>query len=303
MSNTVITYHQAHSWRSSLLVSAAVAATLILAAPTMAPAAQSNLAWNPQPTERLVKLPASYLKKSLDYDFARSGLGQAIRDLDQEVGFKMLTLGDLQAAVERAAGEVRSELRHQFLAEKREYLELVSRKNDLRRKHAETKKKLLERMLERMGFAKESLSPARAELIATQDAARERFQSSVSAVDVKIFETAAVAETKYAREYSKNLTAIETLVRAIDEHSMNTGPVIDGSTVTKESYIRQMLGNAQAELSLLDQEGKVIGYMAKLVALDAMALSEDVMDAELVDSDVPESTSVTSSVVFFVATQ
>ena len=64
-----------------------------------------------------------------------------------------------------------------------------------------------------------------------------------------------------------------------------------------------MLGNAQAELSLLDKEGKVIGYMAKLVALDAMALSEDVMDAELVDSDVPESTSVTSSVVFFVATQ
>jgi hypothetical protein len=47
----------------------------------------------------------------------------------------------------------------------------------------------------------------------------------------------------------------------------------------------------------------VIGYMAKLVALDATALSEDVMDAELVDSDVPAATSITSSVGFFIATQ
>ena len=232
MSNIAIMHNRSPSPRSSLIVSAAVVATLILAAPTLAPAAQSDVTWNPQPTERLVKLPASYLKKSLDYDFAKSGLGQAIRDIDQEVGFKMLTLGDLQAAVEHAEGEVRAELRHQFLAEKREYLELVSRKNELRRKHAETEKRLLERMLERMGFDKESLSPARAELIATQDAARERFQASVSGVDVKIFETAAMAETKYAREYSKNLTAIETLVRAIEEHPMNSGPVIDGSTVS-----------------------------------------------------------------------
>lgn len=303
MTKSVMMHHRSPSRRSSLMVSAAIVAALFLAAPTPAPAAQSDLDWNPQPTERLIKLPASYLKKSLDYDFARSGLGQAIRDIDQEVGFKMLTLGDLKAAVERAEGEVRAELRHQFLAEKREYLELVSRKNDLRRKRTETEKKLLERMLERMGFDKQGLSPARAELIATQGAARERFQSSVTGVDVKIFETSVVAETKYAREYSKNLTAIETLVRAIEEHPMNSGPVIDGSTVTKEDYIRQMLGNTQAELSLLDQEGKVIGYMAKLVALDAMALSEDVMDAELVDSDVLAATSIISSVGFFVATQ
>ncbi|MFP6743210.1 MAG: hypothetical protein VCD33_16555 [Alphaproteobacteria bacterium] len=303
MMNIGLNRHSSPSRRSSLLLSAAVAATLILAAPAMTLAAQSELAWTPQPTERLVKLPASYLKKSLDYDFAQSGLGQAIRDVDLEVGFKVLTLGDLQAAVERADGEVRDELRHQFLAEKREYLELMSRKNDLRRQYAETKKKTLERMLDRMGLDSDSLSPARADLIASQDAARDRFEASVTEVDVKIFETAVTAETKYAREYATNLTAIETLVRAIQEHPMNVGPVVDGAAVTKEDYIRQMLGDTQADLSLLDQEGKVIGYMAKLVALDAMALSEDVMDAELVDSDVTDATSVTSAVGFFVSTQ
>ncbi len=283
-----------------MLAAVAVAAVLALATPALATAAQGDPSWDPQPTERLVKLPASYLKKSLDYDYAQSGLGQAIRDLDQEVGFKTLTLGDLRAAIGQAGGEVRTELRHQFLAEKRAYLELVSRKNELRRKHVETEKGLLERMLERMGYEKQSMTPARAELIGIQESARARFTASVSGVDVKLIESAMAPESKYAREYAVNLSAIETLVRAIEEHPMNEGPVVDGSAVTKEDYIRQMLADTQAALALLDQEGKVIGYMAKMVALDALALSEDVMDAELVDSDVPNTTSVTAAVGFFV---
>lgn len=283
-----------------MLAAVAVAAVLALATPALATAAQGDPSWDPQPTERLVKLPASYLKKSLDYDYAQSGLGQAIRDLDQEVGFKTLTLGDLRAAIGQAGGEVRTELRHQFLAEKRAYLELVSRKNELRRKHVETEKGLLERMLERMGYEKQSMTPARAELIGIQESARARFTASVSGVDVKLIESAMAPESKYAREYAVNLSAIETLVRAIEEHPMNEGPVVDGSAVTKEDYIRQMLADTQAALALLDQEGKVIGYMAKMLALDALALSEDVMDAELVDSDVPNTTSVTAAVGFFV---
>jgi hypothetical protein len=40
--------------------------------------------------------------------------------------------------------------------------------------------------------------------------------------------------------------------------------------------------------------------MAKLIALDAMALAEQVDDAERVDSDVTERTDITSAVDFFV---
>ena len=40
--------------------------------------------------------------------------------------------------------------------------------------------------------------------------------------------------------------------------------------------------------------------MAKLIALDATALSEQVADAERIDSDVTDRTGLTSAVNFFV---
>ena len=52
---------------------------------------------------------------------------------------------------------------------------------------------------------------------------------------------------------------------------------------------------------LLDQEENILGYMAKLVALDATALSEQVMESELAEADVPEATGVTEAVGFFVS--
>ena len=55
-----------------------------------------------------------------------------------------------------------------------------------------------------------------------------------------------------------------------------------------------------AEVALIQQEGTILGYMAKLIALDATALSEQVADAEAVDSDVTEPTGITAAVDFFV---
>ena len=43
----------------------------------------------------------------------------------------------------------------------------------------------------------------------------------------------------------------------------------------------------QSEISILEQEETILGYMAKLVALDALSLSEEALDAELADSEVP----------------
>ena len=106
--------------------------------------ASGNPSWRPEVSERLVKLPATYLKKSLDRDFAKSDLGLAIEGLDDDIGFKSKTLGDLNGAIGKADGEVRTELRHQFLAEKRAYLELVAKKHALRRKHVAAKKRVLE---------------------------------------------------------------------------------------------------------------------------------------------------------------
>jgi hypothetical protein len=145
-----------------------------------------------------------------------------------------------------------------------------------------------------------SMTPARQELIQTQVAARQRFEATVSAVDVKLLATSSAPDSRYSREYGKNLTALETLMRAIDDHPMNARPVVDGQTVTKGDYVRQMIADTEAEMALIQQEETILGYMAKLIALDATALSEQVADVERVDSDVTEKTGITAAVDFFV---
>jgi hypothetical protein len=288
--------------RRPLSACAIVALAIALAAPAgaLAKTPPSDPSWRPEVSERLVKLPASYLKKSLDRDFAKSGLGLAIEGLDDEIGFKSRTLADLDGAIGKADGAVRTELRHQFLAEKRAYLELVSRKHALRRKHVASKKRVLEGLMRRIRRDNAEMTPVREKLIESQAAARQRFEATVSAVDIKLLATSAAPESRYSREYGKNLTAMETLIRAIDDHPMNAQPVIDGQTVSKGDYIRQLIADTDAEIALIQQEETILGYMAKLIALDATTLSEQVADAERIDSDVTDRSDVTSAVNFFV---
>ena len=179
----------------------------------------------------------------------------------------------------------------------------MGEQQELRKKTVATKIRLYERLLAKLERRQAGTTPARADLIAKQDAARARFEQTVAAVDMKMFGSAALAESKYTRDYAKNMAAIESLVQAIKEHPMNHDPEIDGKTVTKEDYLRQLIAENQADLSIVEQEESILGYMAKLVALDAMALSEDLADdADLAEGilDDDGEVSISSSVDFFI---
>ena len=69
-----------------LLASTAIASCIILTGSVSSFSATSNggsktlPSWSPKSSERLVKLPPSYLKKSLDRDLAESQLGTAIKN-------------------------------------------------------------------------------------------------------------------------------------------------------------------------------------------------------------------------------
>jgi hypothetical protein len=122
----------------------------------------------------------------------------------------------------------------------------------------------------------------------------------MSSVDMELLETSVMPESKYSQQFAINLSAIDSLTQAIEGHAMNQAPEIDGVAVTREGYVRQMIADTQAELELIGQEENILGYMAKLVALDATALADEVADAELVDSDTPNGETLTSAVKFFV---
>ena len=294
--------HHIHPRRratTAFLPAIAFASALMAMSPVWAETGEP--AWNPQSSERLVKLPAQYLEKSLDNDFARSELGLAIRDADAGAGLKLQTLADLRSAIELADGEVRTELMHQFLAEKKAYIDLMSRQHELGRRHLVMRQRLYEQVLDRLGREEENLSPARAELIERQTAARERFSSSFADVDLKLLDSVAVAESQYSREYARVQGVVESLVRAIEDHPMNEGPEMDGQEMTKASYVRQLVANTEAQLAILDQEDKALGYMGKLIALDAAALAEQVTIASIGTDDLDQPKGILDAVEFFVA--
>ena len=281
---------------SALVLAAAMAATVMVAPP----AGAATPDWNPRITERLVKLPATHVPKALDRDFAESPLAQALRDAEASMGFKAQTLTDLQGAIDQAEGEVRTELRHQFLAEKKAYLEMMNERRDLKRRHLAARIKVYDRLLRKLERNAAGKTPAQAALIENQIVARQRLERSVDAVDTSLFGTTAAPESRYAREYGRNLTAMNALIAAIDAHPMNQAAEIDGALVTKPDYVRQLMAETEANLALVDQEGELLGFMARLVALDAMALGEEVTDDAPDDVDIGEGASVASAVEFFV---
>ncbi|MBT4017172.1 MAG: hypothetical protein HOE62_04440 [Alphaproteobacteria bacterium] len=281
-----------------LLASSALVGVLLASSPVIA-ANSGSPTWQPKVSERLVKLPPAYMKKSLDRDFARSALGQAVQDIEREIGLKTQTLADLQQAIEQADGDVLIELKHQFLAEKRGYLDMMQQKQDLQRKQVSTRHRVLERLLAKLNRKAGGMSPAKQKLADQQTAARQRFNASASKVDMNLFAESDVPESKYSREYGKNLQAIQSLVAAIKSHPMNSQSALDDD-ISKPEYVRRMVADAEAELALIDQESQILGFMAKIVALDAMVLSEEIADSDYADSDITEPTDITSVVNLFV---
>jgi hypothetical protein len=287
--------------KQALFIGPSLALAMTMTAPNFAVAKGADLpTWQPVASEKLIKLPANYLKKSLDHDFSQSALSGAIQDADSEIGLKGQTLDDLRTAIEQADGDLKVELRHQFLAQKREFITLMKRKADLRQRHMQTKQKTLERLLKKLGQEKGAMTPARVQLVSQQHQARERFKGSLAKVDLAVLSAPTVPESKYAQEYAANMGAVETLAAAIRAHPMNSQSQLAGQPASKADFIRQMLADTQAGVAILEQEQNIIGYMAKLVALDAMALSESLMDTELTHGGLPVSTKPAGAVKYFV---
>ena len=257
--------------------------------------------WRPESSEKLVKLPATYLKKSIDSDFADSKLGLAIEENQEKSRLKLQSLKDLKMAVRDADGEVKTEIRHHLLAEKRSFIHIMSNKNEMRRKQLVTKLRLFERMLKKLGESDAQMTKSREKLVDKQEAAKKRFHASLSTVDVRLFENDAIPESKYSQKYAKNMAAIGKLVSRIGSHRMNSSINADGHLLTKEEYIRGLLAETQSEISILEQEETILGYMAKLVALDALVLSEEALDAVLINSDLPVNSGPAEAADFFLS--
>lgn len=280
------------------LVLAAAVVLSAMAAPALANT--GGPVWQPQVTERLVKLPATALDRTIAREFEASSLGAELRRVATEMTARLAALGDLHAVIESGSGSDTGEVRHRFLVEKQAYIQLAAERNQLRQQELRIRQGLLDRLLAKIDDNEAALGVARRELIAQQQAARERVQATIARVDDSLLKSTVGAESRYAREHGEKAAAIARLQQAIADHGMNAEPVIDGETVTKADYVRHLIAASEGELALLAMEDEMLGYMARLAALDALELAEAVRDPELADSDVAEPADVTRAVDFFV---
>jgi hypothetical protein len=82
-------------------------------------------------------------------------------------------------------------------------------------------------------------------------------------------------ETNFSKAFDKNMAAISALKDAIASHRMQSRLGLDSGT-TKSDVLRQLMLDTEADLALIGIETELLGHMAHLLSLDAMALAEDV---------------------------
>ena len=63
---------------------------------------------------------------------------------------------------------------------------------------------------------------------------------------------------------------------AIEKHPMNNQNILAKDPTNKMEAIRNYVHNLETEMAVLEMKEKMINYMAKIVALDAMSLVENV---------------------------
>ena len=241
-------------------------------------AARENVSWSPRVTERLVKLPGNFVKKAVENDFARSGLAEELANVADQMNIKRETLIELKEAIESAEGELRLELEHQLVSEKRSFINLMRDHQKIRRRKTETKIRLYSGLLKKLRNTENSVTPGASALMQRQKAAKQRFEKTLSEVDKKIISSSSPVGSRYAQEYEQNLAAIGRLSEAFKTHPMNRSPEISGNPVSNSEYLRQLLSENQGEIALLNQEAKILSFMAKLVSLDALSIADRAMD-------------------------
>lgn len=263
----------------------AVLAIAVVHGPASATDQAASPDWAPKASEKLVRLPAAYLKRSIDRDFAGSGLASAIRAQSDRVSNKKRSIAELQDAAMRAEGPARIELRHQALAQKQQLVRLLGERTEFERREWETRIQLYQRLLRSIDQQERALGPDARALVAKQEAAQKRMEA-VSAQTETAFLGTGSEQSRYSAKYNAIQSAKQKLIARINTHPMNQQPEIDGREVDRKTYMRRLAEDGEAMLALLKEEETVLAFMGKLVALDAMALSEEVAETRNPD-DAP----------------
>ena len=236
--------------------------------------AEIDRQWRPQLSEKILLLPPKHMNDAIEQDFSKSGLAQNMTSVETQLSDQVSAIDQLKQNLSRYNGQEQIEARHQIIVGKKTYIELLGQQIDLKRERLHTKLGLLKR-LDRNLSRDTAQQKTASDVAQLQADAKSRIEGISSKLREQIALETLTKETNFSKAFDKNMAAISALKDAIANHRMQSRLGLD-SGATKADMLRQLMLDTEADLALIEIETELLGHMAHLLSLDAMALAEDV---------------------------
>lgn len=237
--------------------------------------------WQPVSVESLIELPANLIEKRIQQDFNMSPIATELLTIEENIVQQSTQIKAVQSLLSESADNEMIDERVSLVQLKSDFLDDMQSGHELRQQALVQKIDIYQNVLKKMYETNNSQqNQERFVLKQQQKAARERMEKVMEQVDQTMLAQGYTEQSPYADEFAKNLAKIEQLKTAINSHQASMAATVDGIEVSTEEYVRQLLIEAAYERSLLDQEGLMLSYMSKLVALDAQALEYAISDMQ-----------------------
>jgi hypothetical protein len=236
--------------------------------------AQIDQQWRPQLSEKILLLPPKHMNDAIEQDFSKSGLAQNMTSVEGQLSDQVSAINQLKQNLSRYDEQEQIEARHQIIVGKKTYIELLGQQIDLKRERLHTKLGLLKR-LDRNLSRDTAQQKVASDVAQLQADAKSRIEGISSKLREQIALEPLTKETNFSKAFEKNMAAISALKDAIASHRMQSRLGLD-SGATKSDVLRQLMLDTEADLALIGIETELLGHMAHLLSLDAMALAEDV---------------------------
>ena len=245
---------------------------LILSSATISPGLSSsaNSGWDPNVTERVITLPKKFLEKAIEKDFQESQLARDISYLRDEIAEQTKYIRELKEKSLNSSNHEKELIEVQIIEEKKALLANMNLMQREKREKIYTMISVYQVVLKKIKDTRDRSSPGDKELIENIGAARERSEQAVRRREDVYNSIISDRNNQYSKRYQENLNAINRL-RATIMNVENEGYFPDSyiQRLSKEEYIKYILGNFERELSLIDQEKELLGLMTELVSYEA----------------------------------
>jgi hypothetical protein len=260
--------------RFRTIIMATVALVVVSQMQTAVAFAEIDQQWRPQLSEKILLLPPKHMNDAIEQDFSKSGLAQNMTSVETLLSDQVSAIDQLKQNLSRYNGQEQIEARHQIIVGKKTYIELLGQQIDLKRERSHTKLGLLKR-LDRNLSRDTAQQKTASDVAQLQADAKSRIEGISSKLREQIALEPFTKETNFSKAFDKNMVAISALKDAIANHRMQSRLGLD-SGATKADMLRQLMLDTEADLALIEIETELLGHMAHLLSLDAMALAEDV---------------------------